>query len=480
MKKLLFVCAIIGVMDTTHAQYIADVARFSQTGFGGTARVMGIAGAQTAIGGDIGNLSGNPAGIGFYRSSDFSISPTLNFNSSKTNYLGNNTPGSKDNLSLGSLGVVFAQANKEYNGNDRTEGWVSAGLGIGFNKINTFTTQYTASGFNKANSITQYFADNANVYIDTNDVNNFQYATYNAYLINYSNGRYIPSVTANTQQTDKSTLTGGQNEWVLNFGANYSNKFYIGAGLGFTGVNYNLDSRYSENGFVDQGGNGLRSLGLTEKRNVSGTGYNAKIGAIIRPIDFIRIGATIQTPTYYVLSEISDQSLSSKFDNGSSYSQSFHYEFDYTLKTAYRYNLGAAIFIGKYGFITADVEQVDHGLASYSSDDLENFDSDKNTEIRSTYTNVTNYRVGAEARLGTISIRGGYAYYGNPSGYGSGRISYTGGLGYKINGYYIDLAVVNTQYTTDYSPYPLLNGSSPTGIIKYNRNQAVLTFGLRF
>lgn len=480
MKKLLFICAISGAIATAHAQYIGDVARFSQTGFGGTARVMGIAGAQTAIGGDIGNLSGNPAGIGVYRSSDFSISPTLNFNSSTSNFLGSTTPSTKDNLSLGSLGVVLAQTNKDYNGNDRTEGWVSVGLGIGFNKINTFTTRYTASGFNKANSITQYFADNANAFIDTNDERNFEYATYNAYLINYSNGRYIPAVTGNTQQLDKNTISGGQNEWVVNFGANYSNKFYVGAGLGFIGVNYNLDSRYSEQGFVDQGANGLRSLGLSEKRNISGTGYNAKIGAIVRPVDFIRIGATIQTPTYYVLSALSDQTLSSKFDNGSSYSQNFHYEFDYNLKTAYRYNLGAAIFISKYGFISADVEQVDHGLATYSSDDPGTFDSDKNTEIRSTYTNTTNYRLGAEARLGTISLRGGYAYYGNPTGSGSGRISYTGGLGYKINGYYIDLAVVNTQNSSDYSPYPLLDGTSPAGIIKYNRNQAVVTFGTRF
>ncbi len=41
--------------------------------FGGSARMMGIAGAQTALGGDLSSIHVNPAGIGVYRHSDFGM-----------------------------------------------------------------------------------------------------------------------------------------------------------------------------------------------------------------------------------------------------------------------------------------------------------------------------------------------------------------------------------------------------------------------
>lgn len=454
---------------------------FSQTSFGGSARIQGIAGAQTALGGDISNLGGNPAGIGMYRRSDFSISPAFNLNSTKTQYLGSNTPGEKDQLNIGSMGIVFAQTFADYNGNDRTTGWVSAGLGFGFNKINYFTNQFTAAGLNKTSSLTRYFADQANRY--GLDSGSFEEATYFAYLINPDtiNRIYIPAVTGNTQQVDKNTVRGGQNDWNISFGANYSNKFYIGGGLSITSLRYQSTSNYSEYGFVDSGANGLRSFALSENRTLSGSGVNARLGVILRPVDLIRIGASVQTPTYYTLSESADETLKAEYQKNSSYSNNFYYAFDYNLRTPYRYQLGIALFAKKYGFISADIEQVDYGQSTYSSNDPSSFDSDKNREIATLYTNVVNYRLGAEAKVGALSFRAGYAVYPNPQLNGSKKVSYTGGVGYRVDDYYIDLGLVQSEYRSTYAPYYLNDASiSPVANIKYQRTSVLLTFGTKF
>ena len=56
------------------AQYLQDVIRVSQAEKGSTARFKALGNAQTALGGDISSLSGNPAGLGFFTRSDASIS----------------------------------------------------------------------------------------------------------------------------------------------------------------------------------------------------------------------------------------------------------------------------------------------------------------------------------------------------------------------------------------------------------------------
>lgn len=60
----------------TLAQTLEDALRYSQYNATGSARIMGIGGSQFAIGGDVSNISGNPAGLGFFRKSEFSFTPS--------------------------------------------------------------------------------------------------------------------------------------------------------------------------------------------------------------------------------------------------------------------------------------------------------------------------------------------------------------------------------------------------------------------
>ena len=63
-----------------------DMFTLSQVNFGfGTARSMSMAGAFTSLGADMASMGINPAGLGMYRSNDFSFSPLMGFQNAENN-----------------------------------------------------------------------------------------------------------------------------------------------------------------------------------------------------------------------------------------------------------------------------------------------------------------------------------------------------------------------------------------------------------
>ena len=86
MKKIfsLIVLSVAGLLllpNSGKAQvtgYLGDVGRYTQTlSGGGTARIRAMGGAATSLGGDLSSAYLNPAGLGFYNRSDFSITPVF-------------------------------------------------------------------------------------------------------------------------------------------------------------------------------------------------------------------------------------------------------------------------------------------------------------------------------------------------------------------------------------------------------------------
>src|SRR5688500_7572759 len=81
-----------------YGQNETDALRYTQLGFGGTARIQGIAGAQHALGADAATMAGNPAGLGLYRRSEFTFSPGFTFNDTKSQLGNTNTPDARNNF----------------------------------------------------------------------------------------------------------------------------------------------------------------------------------------------------------------------------------------------------------------------------------------------------------------------------------------------------------------------------------------------
>src|SRR5690606_12117767 len=62
---------------------------------------------------------------------------------------------------------------------------------------------------------------------------------------------YVPMTTLDNIQTLTNRETGFQSEANASFGANYSNKLYIGASLGFTRINHDINYLFMEDGSIE-------------------------------------------------------------------------------------------------------------------------------------------------------------------------------------------------------------------------------------
>jgi len=158
----------------------------------------------------------------------------------------------------------------------------------------------------------------------------------------------------------------------------------------------------------------------------------------------------------------------------------------YSITTPFRANGGATVLVGKYGFLTGDVEYVGYSNATYNTNDngVSGALTSSNNLIASTYRNTVNLKAGAEARLGTFRVRAGYARYASPytgtSSINRDQNYFTGGLGIRTKSYFVDVAGVYLKYQDRYSPYDLASGVAPNVVTDYNRFTASITGGLLF
>ena len=493
-KVLLSVVAIVATTVELHAQYSADALRFSQTQSSSTARFKAI-GAQTGVGGDLSSIGSNPAGIGLFTKSEFSITPEFNSYNADALYLGKNTVGKKDQIGLAHAAVVWNSTVSKPKGAKLNEGWISFNYGIGYNRRKSFGDNILFSGTNTQTSIADYYAQLATTnYGAPNSLptGSLERMAYDNYLIGYdkSNGQYFPETDVNNVQTKNDLRTGSQGEFNFAFGANYSNQFYIGASIGIANINYTSNSNYKEKGFNVTENNNY-DMSFRQYQITKGSGINAKLGAIYRPIPTVRLGATIESPTWYTINDSYSEVLDTKYGKNKVDSQFLNkdetYDFVYNLRTPLKISGGIGLFINNQGFISADVDYVDYSTINFSK--APNYDDpdvilDTNREILNNYKSAINYRLGAEYKIEKLMLRAGYGVQGNPYkalDNNKFKIStYSAGIGYRINNIYVDMTYQQMVYNSDIKPYTLNPGNSPIASIKNTRNNIFLTIGRRF
>ena len=116
MKKTIFRAIVLALgFQTSFAQlslnghfYGEDALKFYSFGNNGTARVQGMGGAFTALGGDQSSVIVNPAGLGFFNKSEFSITPIFQNSNTTSNYISNSDKLSSSNMRIGQIGAVFS------------------------------------------------------------------------------------------------------------------------------------------------------------------------------------------------------------------------------------------------------------------------------------------------------------------------------------------------------------------------------------
>src|SRR4030043_2091586 len=117
MKRLYLTgFAIALTLGISMAQDEYDALRYSQYFFGGTTRVASMAGAFGALGGDFGSLSINPAGLGVFRTTEFTLTPGLSFDKTNASYLGTESTDIQNQFFFNNLGIVSSHLTGNDNG----------------------------------------------------------------------------------------------------------------------------------------------------------------------------------------------------------------------------------------------------------------------------------------------------------------------------------------------------------------------------
>lgn len=485
--KYIFIITGLFVLVPLRAQNEVDALRYSQNFFGGTARSMAMGGAFGALGGDFSSASLNPAGIGVYRSNEFTITPGLVYDNTLTSYLGNNRTDNRYQFTLNNLSMVYSKQT----GKDK--GWVGYTFGVGYNQLNNFNRNTMMSGImlsrdNESSTLLDNFTNNANTGIWSDF---YEQVAWDANLMPYDTiaeeyWNDIQEAGYGQSQRRRIQEKGSLGETAFTFGANYSNQLYFGATFGIHRMRF---SQYTDHYEIDDAQviPYFNSFTFRETLETRGVGYTFKAGLIYRPISLIRIGAAFHIPTFYRIREDFYTDMYATFDEGTGepeyYEQSPYNQSEYWLRTPYRAIASVAFQVGKVALIGVDYEYLDYRHASMDSRGSDYSLLDMNDRIQHVYSSAHNLRAGAELHVGPMYLRAGVAYYDSP--FKSTEVNadawnmvYSGGFGFRSKRVFFDMAYA--LRTNDYRYYLYIPEDVNGAAIQSDKHHFVATLGFRF
>lgn len=528
MKYFAALCMIILTGSYLIAQNETDAFRYSQAGIAGSARAMGLGGAYSAVGADLASASVNPAGLAVYRKNTFSISPQFSLHRTTSDFLDGRATIGNTQLNIPSWGFTFTGKNYYETGNERREvqeGLKSYTFAIGVNQLENYNRTIDVRGFNTESSISDFFAEQANFTGETRDFispNSFAGLAARTFVVDTLLGQaaaYYPAVNGGdiTQRINLAE-TGRRNEFFISLAGNFEDVVYFGASMGIQTLRYTQSLFLQETDteglheFLQNNPDFPLESPMNEIRyenefSTRGTGINVSMGVIVRPVDPLRIGLSVQSPTYFSLTDQFNVDLAQEYaivlPNGSLGTEELSASIDpgqyrYTLATPFRATFGAMYLLGKSGFLTADVEYTDFSAAILSAEDYD-FRSE-NDNIQVYYRPAVTYRVGGEIRNGIFRLRAGAAIQGDPlsnelkeyldyedlvsvrSISNGGKTFITGGIGIRQPKFFLDVTLINERQKDIFTPYTTesIEIYNPTLVNSTSSFRIVTTLGFTF
>jgi long-subunit fatty acid transport protein len=192
-------------------------------------------------------------------------------------------------------------------------------------------------------------------------------------------------------------------------------------------------------------------LTLENLLQTEGTGFSFGLGAIGKLNDFIRFGASYQSPTWYRLTDNFTQRINSNYRNRNTEVDRSPFLgtniFDYQIKTPGKLTGSVAAVFGQNGILSFD-----YGYQDFSNAELrptsDSFFAGENAFISERLGAVSSLRVGGEYRIKRLSLRAGYRFEQSPYEDGNSigdLFGVSGGLGLNFGGSRLDLAVNRTD-----------------------------------
>lgn len=520
--KSLFTLLLLATVSSTLAQDPQDILKYSFYPQGGTARNVAIGGANSSLGGDISSVFINPAGLGLYKTSELVLTPGMGFNNNHNEFRGTEAGSSKPYFQLGTCGLIFGTQAF-----DESSKWKGHAFSIAVTKTADYNNQNYYKGLNSYSSFSDQYAEIANqsgqtidgilndpgyafgtsLAIDTYLVDTFTTNSGQQYLglPSFVLGQKIPLV-----QEKSVSSRGGLSEVALGYGANLLDRFYFGITVGIPILYYNETTVFTESPSTPDPRDEFVSSQLTENRIIKGDGIYARLGAIYKPNNSIRVGLAFTSP--YAIG-ITESRYDTMTTNTGSYAglrsagstmflQGADPSNSYTAITPWRGVIGASYVFNavedvhkQHGFITADLEYVrypggrfkavtDQSAGGPVSQNASAYFDALNTAVKELYKGGVNFKVGGELKLTSCLARLGFAYYSNPykdaTDLKAGKTVFSGGLGYRGHQIFVDLTYAySIQKNIDF-PYLLTEKSNTYANLSNHKGNLLLTFGVKF
>ncbi|MEG2758616.1 MAG: hypothetical protein RR908_01945 [Rikenellaceae bacterium] len=516
--KFFLVAALTLFVSVAQAQSVEEIMRLSSSYAGlSTSRVVSMGGAFTSLGADAGSIDINPAGLGMYRSNEFSVTPSLNMISATTNsidksgsVISNKTNTTKFNLA--NMAAIFTFPRS------RENTVRSISLGFSYNRSADFDMHSFSSSAPSNGSISDYFSLQLKG-VNPNSIDIEQHKDTPNYVYNYPINMWGAIMNYNNWMIDgtdkepyeyninpknleindfvtptQDVLRSGQsNNFSISTGFNIKDWLYLGVTMGGRSFNYTESVLYQE--FGVQGNKGeFKELYYNRHTDMSGGSFDFKIGATAQPITGLRIGLAYHAPKVTWVDEeyYEDQDVSYNGDKNNFRYQNSPYAINrYKVVSSHKLLTGISYRLGNIGIIAFD-----YCLNLNNSVKVKDIDgaSELSKDIRQATRNNSEYKVGLEINVYRgLFARGGFnyieSYYdyedkGNNK-YGATR-NLSVGLGYKSRSFFVDVAYQHSHYLIE--PYYYYGGSiDGTSVIsesvidsKINNNFVTMTVGFKF
>ena len=496
------------------AQYAGDAFRYSEINQTGTARFQGLGGNHAALGGDASTISGNPAGLGFYNRSEFSISPAVTNMSNTADYINGSSSSNSAHFNIANASLIIAsQPSFERK-------WRRSSFGISYSRQQSFRDAYNYGGLNNKSAYLDKVAQDVNFNrtpvsqleadfeSSTSNGGPLAYsvpaAYYQMYLINPSSSTGPPYTrldsTSAVNQFGSYNATGANTQWNFAYAGNYNDKLYVGGTFGYSRLRYNYDRSF-EDAYVNS--SELVSMQQNENLTVTGNGINFSLGIIYKFNPVFQLGGVLTSPTLNWIKETFTQDVSAKYvgnlvsdPNGTLITPPYESlpisanDFQYSLVSPFKGSIGATIFIREKGFLTGSLEYIGYsgmGVKTTYLGDADNraFKSETKAEIKDLYRNTVNLRIGGEFRANLFRARLGLAYLADPyvdrASLNRDKILFSGGLGYRSKSFFADVAATFGSYKSSYTPYTLNNVEDYSSVAITNKPvNVMLTVGTFF
>jgi hypothetical protein len=472
------------------AQGEIEALRYSSAASGMSARSMGMAGAFSSLGADISSFYSNPAGLALYKRNNLEGALSNVNQTTTTNFSDNMKKDLRSRLSIGNLAFVKSQK-------PQSTRFRNLSYGIATAKTNHFYQNFTVAGKNDVSLMDQFALQASGVRPEE---------LYNTYPFNSGLGFEVYAIdpddelgTSYTAQTGDThdfrkrvQREGRQSEIAVALAVQYLDKLYLGASLGITDITFSEISDYSE---MYPSTDKVKSVAFSEDLSTTGSGYVARIGAIYRVHDRVRIAAAYQTRTITSLQDYYTTTATSLVDTtatqldsepGTSFNMSSpELVAEYTLISPSQWTLGVSTIVGKMGLFSIDWVHSDFRQITMNGSGENTYDyATENALFDSLFRRTNQLRAGVEVRVrSSYYARAGFSARQSALSKESKSLnkvipSWSGGIGYRDDHLFADLAVSGTTETSSYYLYDPALIQSAT--IRNRILHILLSVGVRF